>query len=369
MITPSDVQHKAIKAIQEWYEDTSGPQEFYLAGFAGTGKTTLASMFLEDFHLKAVTATYTGKAAHVLRQKGVAASTIHSLIYEPVPGSRPVEFRLALESSLQYADLLILDEVSMVPGDIADDLRSFGKKMLVMGDPGQLPPVRGQGAFTNRRPDVFLSEIHRQALDSPILRLATMAREGKPLPLDDYGDGVVVAEYDRSYLKAEDTQVICGTHKNRWAITAVLRREEGIDNNANMFPLEGEPIMCCKNDKSVGLFNGMMGDMVEDTKVIDKWSLMMDVECDGTKHEELYVDPSLFYAHRDRQRMPEQPRERGTQWFDFAYAITCHKAQGSEWPSVAIIDDSHVFREDRDRWLYTAITRASQRLALLRMRD
>lgn len=368
MITPSDVQAKAIKAVESWYENPNSNQTFYLAGFAGTGKSTLAAMFLEDFALHAVTATYTGKAAHVLRRKGVNASTIHSLIYEPIPGSRPVEFRLAMESPLSDADLLVLDECSMISGDIAADLLSFGKKILVLGDPGQLPPVRGQGAFTNRKPDVFLSEIHRQALDSPILRLATMAREGKSIPMDDYGGGVQVCEYDRSYIMDRDTQVICGVHRNRWAITAVMRRELGIQGIEELYPAEGEPIMCCKNDRMQGLFNGMTGETIADTRPVDRGYLMMDVKCDEHEHE-LLVDASLFNAHKIRQKMPDAPRERGTQWFDFAYAITCHKAQGSEWPSVTVIDDSGAFREDRDRWLYTAITRASEKMTLLRMRD
>lgn len=114
------------------------------------------------------------------------------MIYIPSEQDGQTHFELAEGGSASSADLIVLDEVSMVNQQIAEDLRSFGKKILVMGDPGQLPPVAGAGAFTNREPDAFLAEIHRQAADSPIIRLATAARLGKPIRVGDYGDGVQV---------------------------------------------------------------------------------------------------------------------------------------------------------------------------------
>src|SRR5437660_760849 len=119
--------------------------------------------------------------------------TIHSMIYKPIEDDDGnVTFVLAPDTPAADARLIVLDEVSMVDDEIAADVRSYGKKILVIGDPGQLPPVRGQGAFTRRKPDVFLSEIHRQAADSPIIRLATMARKGEAVPPGDYGPDVKV---------------------------------------------------------------------------------------------------------------------------------------------------------------------------------
>ncbi len=186
--TPSEEQSTAIRQIVEWYK--SGRQEFYLAGYAGVGKSTVAAIAIEELkakcRVKSVrTAAYTGKAASVLRKKGVPdAQTIHSLIYLPVVDeeSGDLRFIVSEESPAADADLIVLDECSMVNADIAKDLRSFGKKILVMGDPGQLPPINGEGAFTSREPDLFLREIHRQAADSPIIELATLARQGKPMP-------------------------------------------------------------------------------------------------------------------------------------------------------------------------------------------
>jgi exodeoxyribonuclease V len=191
-ISPTPEQSAAIKAIVEWYGNKHGPQEFYLAGYAGVGKTTIAAFAIEEIkkkrRIKKVrTAAYTGKAASVLRRKGIEdAQTIHSLIYKPKVNRKTGELRgfsIAKDGDAADADLIVLDECSMVDEKLASDLRSFDQKILIMGDPGQLPPVKGQGAFTNRAPDIFLQEIHRQAADSPILELATLARQGKPLPL------------------------------------------------------------------------------------------------------------------------------------------------------------------------------------------
>src|SRR5882724_7414266 len=187
--TPSAAQAAAVRSIVDWYPRAKRmalptDQEFYLAGFAGTGKSTTANVAIGELrtHCKVGvvrTGAFTGKAAHVLRKKGVHnAQTIHSMIYrlDEDPETGELRFRLAIDGPASEADLIVLDECSMVGEQMARDLRSFRKPILVMGDPGQLPPVNGAGAFTNRTPDVFLTEIHRQAAESAILRIATLAR-------------------------------------------------------------------------------------------------------------------------------------------------------------------------------------------------
>lgn len=362
-VTPSDEQAAALAAIRAWYRDARAPQEFYLAGYAGTGKTTLAGVLIAELGVRAVTATYTGKAAHVLRRKGVSARTIHSLIYEPVPGSEPVEFRLAQESDLGEADLLVLDEVSMVSDDVADDLRSFGKKMLVMGDPGQLPPIRGAGAFTRRRPDHFLKEIHRQAAGSAILRVATAARLGEPLE-PAAGAGAAIRRANLEDVLRPDYQVICGVHRVRWDVTRKIRQSRGIDAD---LPTEGERLLCCRNRREAGLFNGAIGTAASDASVTHT---ARHVRFRVRMEDEAASQPILaclvpFREHREGPLTPA-PYDRDVDLFDFGYVLTCHKAQGSEWPNVVVIDDSGSFRADRARWLYTAITRASDDLILLR---
>jgi len=372
-LTPSDSQAAVIRQIVQWYSDQSSPQEFYLAGYAGVGKSTVANMAIEELKSrssahKIVTGAYTGKAAHVLRKKGVDnAQTIHSMIYAPVEkADGSIEFKLAIDGPASEADLIVLDECSMVGQEIADDIRSFGKKILVMGDPGQLPPIKGQGAFTVRKPDAFLTEIHRQAEGSPIIHLATMARNGERIKPGDYGQGVVVAPLTRESQSAvynEDTQAICGKHTVRWAYTQRIRQLRGY---ASKIPMPGERIICCKNDKTIGIFNGALGTLLsaKPDPMSEDFRFDVDLEDSPSTHSDLVVNPWLFREHFEGKS--QRPRMRkGTQEFDWGYVLTCHKAQGSEFPHVTIVDDSGAFRDDANQWLYTAITRAAEGLTLL----
>ena len=169
-------------AVSNWLKDKNGPQVFRLFGWAGTGKSTLARYLAEG--VRGVKyAAFTGKAALVMRKKGCrGASTIHSLIYTLV-SEKEGEPRFALdpESEAASADLIVIDEVSMVDEALATDLLSFGTKVLVLGDPFQLPPVQGAGFFTMAEPDIMLTEIHRQARDNPIIRMSVDIREGEYL--------------------------------------------------------------------------------------------------------------------------------------------------------------------------------------------
>ena len=161
----SPQQDKAITAVNRWLADPKAPQVFYLFGYAGTGKTTLAKHLAEGVKGEVLFAAFTGKAASVLRKKGCSgASTIHSLIYKPVQDERTgkVDFVLNPDSPVAYAPCVMIDEVSMVDGELGNDLLSYGTKVLVMGDPFQLPPVKGEGFFNVAQPDVmYLGGIHR----------------------------------------------------------------------------------------------------------------------------------------------------------------------------------------------------------------
>ena len=325
----------------------------------------MAARLVREMGLRTCVATYTGKAASVLRSKGLGqASTIHSLIYERIPGTEPPRWVRAPMSPLADARLLVVDEVSMVSDDVADDLRAYGKKILVLGDPGQLPPISGAGAFTRREPDVFLTEIHRQAAESPVLRMATAAREGRPLePANDDRARILGLGKAAVLGGAARGQVICGTHRSRWGATKLIREERGA---LTLNPGEGERVICRRNDRELGIYNGMLGTVEEwyelDDHDLYRFSVRMD---DLDEVIDVMVDPTLFREHAEGRAEPPRYR-RGVQLFDFGYVITCHSAQGSEWPEVTIIDDSGSFREEASRWLYTALTRAAERVTLLR---
>lgn len=376
-ITPTDKQSAAIRDIVQWYKGgQSTPQIFYLAGFAGTGKSTIAKFVIDELAtsniFNVVPAAYTGKAANVLRQKGNAnARTFHSGMYIPFEqDDGSVEFHLDVEAPFSLADLILGDECSMINEEMAKDTESFGKKILIMGDPGQLPPVQGSGYWIKREPDIFLTEVHRQALDSPIIRLATVARKGKELPIGSWSDSeghktrVVEYEHDHALLMCEEgTQAICGTHKHRKIFTQHIREMRGFRGS---LPLRDEIVLCCKNDNDLGIYNGCFGTMLTDaTRFMSSANILLDVKMDDLVNplKKLKSKSHLFKQHFED--IPIDRSQKGIQEFDWGYVLTCHKSQGSEWDHVTVLDDSMVFGPDRDRWRYTAITRASKGLVFL----
>src|ERR1044071_410553 len=199
----SPQQDAALVSVASWLKG-GRPQIFRLFGYAGTGKTTLARYFAEHVDGQVQFAAFTGKAAQVLRSKGaVNARTIHSLIYRPrgeeavadeATGKTSLSptFALNRQSPVARAKLIVVDECSMVDEALGRDLMSFGTPILVLGDPGQLPPVSGGGFFTEQEPDYLLTDIHRQAQDNPIIQLAMNVREGKEIMYGDYGTAQVI---------------------------------------------------------------------------------------------------------------------------------------------------------------------------------
>ncbi len=181
----SPEQAAALDKVGLWLKRGDQPV-FRLFGYAGVGKTTLARHVAEHASGKALFAAFTGKAALVLRSKGCyGASTIHSLIYNADEDKNGApRFTLNKDGMASRASLIVIDECSMVDEELGRDLLSFGKPILVLGDPAQLPPVKGGGFFTEAEPDVMLTEIHRQAADNPIIRLSQIIRTGGEV---DYG--------------------------------------------------------------------------------------------------------------------------------------------------------------------------------------
>lgn len=284
------------------------------------------------------------------------------------------DLQAARHSSFSVNGALV-HNCSMVDSSLAADLRSYGKKIMVMGDPGQLPPVKGQGAFTDREPDFFLREIHRQAAESPIIEIATLARQGKQLPVGFDRDGVRVLKLTKEtqpLIYREETQPICGLNRVRWVYTQRIRKLRGFESE---MPQVGERVMCCRNDKDTGLFNGGMGTLeaVNITTVSRRNPVAvfeMDVDMDDLEgmSRELLVDPYLFRRHFNDGNISKTRLPKGFPWlkeYDWSYVITAHKSQGSQYEDVTVVDDSHVFRNFKNNHLYTAITRAEKRLTVL----
>lgn len=416
----SPEQDAAMRSVNSWLRD-GDQQIFRLFGYAGSGKTTMARTLAEGVDGDVLFGAYTGKAAHVLRQKGCSgASTIHQMIYNPKDSgrarlkeleaglaealyeirsecrvqdgmsegeiqevidrdrgirelrrkieaerealSRPA-FTLNPESPVKNASLVVIDECSMVDGRMGQDLLQFGTKVLVLGDPAQLPPVGGTGFFTEGcDPDIMLTGIHRQASDNPIIWMATETRQERSLQLGRYGESLVIEQErtDHEMALAAD-QILVGRNTTRRASNRRVRQLMG---RHDLLPVPDDKLVCLRNNHDKGLLNGAIWEVDDVGQVSgDQVYMTISPEDGGTP---LGVDAHTHYFLGEEERLSWWERKDAEE-FDYGYALTCHKAQGSQWGDVIVYDESSCFRADRWRWLYTALTRAADRVTLVRM--
>lgn len=437
-ITLSPQQEIAVKGFKEWFAQVGdinmvhdfGP--FYSQqGYAGTGKTTVLPVFVEAAGLKPEEVTFvapTGKAAKVmtkkLREMGInkSAITIHKAMYRPkglkyqaidaqikdtvkALEAAPPQERFILQRTLQIlqrdleralddtapafsldpqapalreARLIICDEASMVGERVADDMQLFGKPILAIGDPGQLQPVGDSPGFFYRDPNNILTEIHRQALDNPIIWASKLVREGKEIPYGSHGDGrlrvLTAKEDDVTFDLGRDVQLICGTNNKRHRTTRKIRKLCGFDACG---PRTDEMMIVTKNSRKYpSLVNGTMvrvtsdaedlksGDVTLKVNVVDEDGFAYQLEAIQAILEENYLGPKQWTASKYAVRNAMESDR--THQIDWGLIITCHKSQGSQWNDVCVHDESNVFREQATQWLYTGITRAAETLTLIR---
>lgn len=442
------MQVSATNQVRSWFNGArSGFDKFYLAGFAGSGKTSILPYLIEHCGLNwedVVFCAPTGKAAKVMTAKlramygtdRITAKTIHSQIYVPLKAKveqlrdlivqeeslisglaranqeegnfdpqayqervtkantrlRDLQrqfddaqrqaqkngpsFVLNTESAVSKARLIVVDEASMVGETITDDLFSFGIPILAIGDPAQLPPVGDNPGLTVGEPDFFLSEIHRQAADNPIIRLSMDVREGKLLrPGMTLGDKVRVVRGrdDHWTLNPDyDAQVLCGTHKTKWILTKRIREMCGYTSTC---PEEGEPLMVCKNSRKIpSLVNGSFVECIDSPGELydGDASVRLRVRDEYGMSYWMNVYQGTFEEHFLRQRdgataskYAAFDSKRSDEILDFGWVITTHKSQGSQWDNVVVHDESGRFRDDAAKWLYTAVTRAADELTVV----
>ena len=409
-------QENAKKLISEWYFNTEN-QVFVLSGYAGTGKTFLIDYVVrKELKLKigkeAMFVSPTGKAAANLLKNGTLAGTVHSLIYLRDPNDFDVDENgevvhrdelhfIKREKIDENIRLIIIDETSMINEEVLRDLLSFGVKCLFCGDSAQLPPVSGTCPLL-QNPHYTMTEIVRQAADNPIVQVATLARQGKYIPYGSYGDRVCVISknafvgLERKRLLLEADQILCGTNRTRTALNNEMRAYKNIPQDAYL-PMVGEKLICTLNDwekpldkeERFHLVNGIIGYAEEVRESIDDLAVM-EFRADFMQESitvpfDTGIFEKGFYRHgygnravtlkngmvvseynaemlRRFKSIADEPVCR----FEFAYAVTCHKAQGSEFNFVIVFDESRVFGEEQQRWLYTAITRAKEKLLIVR---
>lgn len=337
-----------------------------LGGYAGTGKTTLIAQIvsrLESPMRKVLVMAPTGKAANVLCNKGVSATTIHRQLYELV-NERPVEFRLR---DLIEAAYFIIDESSMLSTELYEDIISFGKPTLFIGDPAQLEPV-GNDAKLMVKPDFVLQKIHRTAEDSEIIRFATALRTSPVHPqvwanqcqLGSLPHQLNLSFRGMSTLTRKDwmtfDQIIVGKNITRHKFNQTFKR------GPTPLPVLNDKIICLKNDYERGVFNGetftVASDDFDEDPNTGEFTITLNTQDGSTIRVPFWRD--YFFD----QTLEPWKKSRDVVWLDFAYAITCHKAQGSEWDNVAVVDEA--FGNPPNRWRYTAATRAAKQLTWIK---
>lgn len=386
--TLSPEQQAALREIGAWYRDRPTPY-LTLGGYAGTGKTTLIghlrrALEAEDDMLRVAFCAYTGKASRVLanilreqkvlqRQDGV--STLHSLIYNAnvrADGSVSWQRRDQLE-----CDLIIIDEASMLDESLWQDVLSFGKPILAVGDHGQLPPVNSNFNLM-ASPVLRLEQVFRQQVDSPIIELATWARTTGRIPVGRHGAGVVKLDRNNSESAEAineqlenwqpDLLIICGYNRTRGQLNQAIRQIRGYTSPE---PTAGDRVVCLRNNRPQRLYNGLTGTIVSielaDDDPAHQW-YSAEISLDGEDRLFAgYIWRAQFGAAETATQLPMAPDGLPGALFDFGYALTVHKAQGSQAEKVLLFEERFPRMTDDDwrRWLYTGVTRAQSELVIV----
>lgn len=381
----SEDQEKALSKLLAWYKDPERGRFITLGGYAGTGKTTLIAVLKNELvklnaGLKIAFCSYTGKAAQNLKNKLKEAgalsvkdsvSTIHGLIYTPRENDEGRITGWDRKDQLERG-LIIVDEASMVDGLIWTDLLSYDIPIIAVGDHGQLPPISGKFNLM-QAPELLLTQIHRQARDNPIIKVSQFARTTGLVPPERYGAGVV------KYLKDDcdaqektgellecyspDTLILCGYNTTRNKINQFIRASRGFETPA---PACGDRVICLRNNHKKGIYNGMLG-TIESIAAARKDWYQAEIQLDDREkiYEGLIYAPQ-FGAKTGINFTADRKLAMTGDLFDFGYALTVHKAQGSQAKRVVMFEERFPKMDDDmwRRWLYTGVTRAEEELYL-----
>lgn len=380
----SKSQIKVSENILDWYK-LSKSQYTTLGGYAGTGKTTLLgylSNFLhnDDKKLKIAFCSYTGKATRVLNRKLKDTKslmntdyigTIHRLIYRAILDDKDniIGWEKIPEEEFKY-DLIVVDEASMVTEDIWKDLLSFGRPILAVGDHGQLPPVNSSFNLMSN-PDQTLEEIYRQELNNPIIKVSEIARKYGNIPFEEFSRSVKKLNKEESDTQDtirdifdsfnDDTMVLCGYNKTRINLNKAIRSLRFDTPN----PQIGDRVICLKNNRLMEIFNGMTGTILDISREGNEELKYYEAEI-SLDFEDIPFWGKISIEQFNSIDLVEKTNG-DINYFDFGYALTVHKAQGSQARRVVVFEERFPKMDDDTfrRWLYTAVTRAEEELYII----
>ena len=370
-----------------------------IAGYAGAGKSTLVRFIIEELKTYGVKETdvcfacFTGKAAQVLLKKGNKnVITLHKLLYKSIPKESGGFVRIP-NPSIPYK-IVVVDEVSMAPKTLMDLLFKHDVYVICLGDPFQLPPVdKKEDNHLLDAPHIFLDEIMRQAQESEIIQLSMAIRENRPIEAFQGKEVQILnkEELNTGMLTWAD-QILVATNATRVSINTQMRKLLNFGEK----PQDGDKIICLRNywdcfsDNEEPLVNGTIG-ILKDSFLTKRYLPSIVKSTDGLSHINLIVgdfisDSGMYFHSLEMDKKMIDTGEFSLDWktvyqlnrnpktrdippleFTYGYAITCHKAQGSEWDKVLVIEEKFPFDKiEHARWLYTAVTRSSEKLVLVR---
>ena len=370
-----------------------------IAGYAGAGKSTLVRFIIEELKTYGVKETdvcfacFTGKAAQVLLKKGNKnVITLHKLLYKSIPKESGGFVRIP-NPSIPYK-IVVVDEVSMAPKTLMDLLFKHNVYVICLGDPFQLPPVdKKEDNHLLDAPHIFLDEIMRQAQESEIIQLSMAIRENRPIEAFQGKEVQILnkEELNTGMLTWAD-QILVATNATRVSINTQMRKLLNFGEK----PQDGDKIICLRNywdcfsDNEEPLVNGTIG-ILKDSFLTKRYLPRIVKSIDGLSHIDLIMgdfisDSGMYFHSLEMDKKMIDTGEFSLDWktvyqlnrnpktrdippleFTYGYAITCHKAQGSEWDKVLVIEEKFPFDKiEHARWLYTAVTRSSEKLVLVR---
>jgi exodeoxyribonuclease-5 len=392
-MTLTEKQLEGLKIAITRYNDRD--KYTVISGYAGTGKSTLVRFIIDFLDVDpedVAYACYTGKAAEVLRKKGNKnAMTLHKLLYDSFPRPGGGFFRKP-KKYLDY-EIVVVDEISMAPKSMIEMLLTHDVYCIFLGDPFQLPQIDKNEAHNFLdHPHIFLDEVMRQAAESEIIQTTMKIREGRSL---SYMTGKEVMILPKESLTTghmlwADT-ILCATNKTRHYMNEQMRHLLGYEGTLQ----SGEKIIIKRNywedcnEDGEALVNGIVGTIqnpIESFVKIppyiknDRHKLplvscefipdggkpfeSLEIDKDFLLNEEPCVDWKVAYQlgtmkNKIGDILPKQAT--------YGYALTVHAAQGSEWDKVLVMEEGFPFdKKEHARWLYTAATRASEKLVLMR---
>lgn len=414
----SNDQKIALDALMDWWKNPARPQLITLGGYAGCGKTTIVSVFrkiLSEEYPSLVVGfcAFTGKAASVMKHKlhsnlskeitsRDSIGTIHSLMYSPIYDDKTGEIIDWRKVTALACDLIVIDEASMVSRQIYDDISSYGIPIIAVGDHGQLPPVDSEKFNLMENPEIKLETLHRFAEKDGLILISKMARIDGFIPFGKHGDQVIKCNSKDplvgQFIKQKcgdfsDSIMICGFNKTRIKMNRLIRTK--IFNNLDDDLVLHDKVVCLKNNKKAQgceIYNGMIGDVIEKVTYSGAYDVKIKFPEEpypykGIISKEFLKDKpnfSQFIIYKDLKMLrkargvadyfsvgsiiKQESEKIYLDNFDYGYCITCHKSQGSEWSNVVVLEEKSAYWSSGDmwrRWLYTAVTRAKNRLLLV----